>query len=92
MRFVAGSVVLSVDYFKKFLYSLRKIVGGEARSLESLMDRGRREAVLRMKEQYPDADTIFNVRLETTNISGSNPKALGAVEVFAYGTAVKFHK
>jgi len=92
--FVSGSVVISIDYFKRFLAGLRNIVGGEVHSYESILDRGRREAVLRMKEQFPQADLIVNFRIETSSISkGSSSRrknALGSAEVYAYGTAVKF--
>lgn len=92
-RLVGGSVVVSIDYFKRFLASLRNIFGGEVRSYCSLLDRGRREAVLRMKEACPDADLIANLRIETSNICKENSgrrKSIGAVEVYAYGTAIRF--
>ena len=89
-RFVYGSVVISYDYFKRFLAGLRMIFGGEVKSYVSLVDRGRREAVLRMKEQCPDANLIVNMRIETSSISKGQKKKLGAVEVFAYGTALRF--
>ena len=41
-RLVQGSVVVSVDHFKRFLAGLENIFGGEVRSYCSLMDRGRR--------------------------------------------------
>jgi len=87
---VAGHVVVSVDYFKRFLASLRNIFGGEVKSYGSLLDRGRREAVLRMKAQCPDASLIVNVRIETSSISQGEKKQLGSVEVLAYGTAIRF--
>ena len=88
-RFVSGSVVISYDYFKRFLAGLRMIFGGEVKSYVSLLDRGRREAILRMKEKSHDADLIVNLRIETSSISKGNKKrSLGAVEVFAYGTAL----
>ncbi len=88
-RLVSGSVVISYDHFKRFLAGLRMIFGGEVKSYVSLLDRGRREAVLRMKEACPDADLIVNLRIETSSISkGNRRKGLGAVEVFAYGTAL----
>jgi len=88
-RLVTGSVVISYDHFKRFLAGLRMIFGGEVKSYVSLLDRGRREAVLRMKEKCPDADLIVNLRIETSSISkGNRRKGLGAVEVFAYGTAL----
>ncbi len=90
-RLVTGSVVVSNDYFKKFIAGLRKIFGGRLRSYESLIDRARREAVLRMKESCPDADAILNLRLETSTISRtSRDGGMGAVEVIAYGTAIRY--
>lgn len=88
---VMGSTCISIDYFKRFLYGLRKIFGGSVGAFESLIDRGRREAILRMKEQWPDADMIVNMRIETSSISqNTNQGNTGSVEVMAYGTAVKF--
>ena len=85
-----GSVVVSVDYFKLFASSLQKLVGGRLVAYESLLDRGRREALLRMKEAAIawGASQVMNVRLETATISG---KAGGSVtiEVIAYGTGVR---
>ena len=87
-----GSVVVSVDYFKRWLSSFRMIFGGEMRSYASVVSRGRREALLRMKEACPDADMFINCRLETSTISNGKGKAVGCAEVFAYGTAVKFEQ
>ena len=59
---------------------------------ESLLDRGRREAILRMKEQAIawGGTQIYNVRLETSNIgSQGGGKGLAALEVTAYGTAIR---
>ena len=89
-RMVTGSVVVSIDYFKRFLASLRNIFGGEVKAYCSLLDRGRREAILRMKEDFPDADMIINFRVETSSISKGGKKSLGSTEVMAYGTAIKF--
>lgn len=85
-----GSVVISIDYFKRAVAFLRSIVGGAVKSHESLLDRARREAVLRMKESCPGAHEIINLRLETCSISGQQPGSIGSVEVVAYGTAIYF--
>lgn len=92
---VAGEAVVSSDYFKTFLATLRKIIGGELRSIETLMSRARREAVLRMARQARSLgyDAICNVRIESTDIAGStvNPqqKALLMATVLASGTAYR---
>jgi len=85
-----GSVVVSIDYFKRFLSSFRMIFGGEMRAYASLIDRGRREALLRMKEQSPGADIFINCRIETSSISQGQGKSLGTVEVLAYATSIKY--
>ena len=87
---VSGNVVVSIDYFKQFVAMLRNIVGGRVTSFESLIDRARREAILRMKEQaYAEgADAVFNVKIETSSISRGQKGQIGSVEVLAYGTAV----
>ncbi len=89
---VNGSMVVSVDYFKRILASLRNIFGGNVQSYETLIDRARREAVLRMKESCPGADQVINLRLETSSITKGRGKQIGSVEVLAYGTAVYFYK
>lgn len=87
---VNGSMVVSVDYFKRILAMLRNFFGGNVQSYETLVDRARREAVLRMKESCPDADMIINLRLETSSITKGKRKQVGSVEVLAYGTAIYF--
>ena len=87
---VCGSVVISVDYFKQIAAKLRNIVGGRITSFESLIDRARREAILRMIEQADNkgAQAVFNVKIETSSISRGQKGQIGSVEVLAYGTAV----
>lgn len=91
---VMGSVVVSIDYFKRLLAILRNIFGGTVKSYETLVDRARREAILRMKEEAhrKGADIIINLRLETAAIgfSANHKRQIGSVEAIAYGTALKY--
>ena len=90
VRLVAGNVVISIDYFKRIVAGLNNIFGGRVRAYESLIERARREAILRMKaeaERY-GGSAIFNVRLETASIYKGGGQQVGSVEVYAYGTAV----
>ena len=89
-QLVTGSVVISFDYFKQFIAGLRNLVGGRVSSYESLLDRARREAILRMKEEAKklNAELVFNIKLETSSIYKGRRDAIGSVEVLAYGTAL----
>ena len=90
---VAGNVVVSIDYFKRFLAGLRMLFGGRVAAYESLLDRARREAILRMKEDAFERgyNAVINVRIETSRMASSNRKGEGTagVEILAFGTAVK---
>lgn len=85
---VHGTVVVSSDYFKTFVANLRNLVGGRFRGYETLLERARREALLRLKADAHarGAALVVCVRFETTSIaSGWAP----AIEVLAYGTALR---
>ncbi len=89
VELVQGSVVISIDHFKRLLATFRSLVGGNVSSYETLIDRARREAILRMKESSNGADIIYNLRVETSSISKNARKgSVGSVEVLAYGTAL----
>lgn len=87
---VVGQVVIATDYLKSFLANLKKILGGNLKSYESLMNRARREAILRMLEEAHQNgyDAVCNLRLEFSDIGGmSSSRGAVMVEVFAFGTA-----
>lgn len=92
-QMVHGSAVISVDYFKRILAGLRNIFGGKVKSYESLLDRAKREALLRMKEVAAEASIIVNVRIETATIGKSGRrKRITCLETVAYGTALTLEK
>lgn len=92
--FVTGCCVVSQDYFKKIAAALKTIFGGRLISYETLVDRGRREAILRMKQAAKKAGcgAIYNMRLETAPVGSKSGQGIGCIEVMAYGTGVIYKK
>ena len=88
---VGGNVVISVDYFKRLAAGLKSLFGGRLATYESLVERARREALLRMKAAAlaRGANLVINVRLETASIAKGQDDQIGSVEVYAYGTALR---
>ena len=88
---VTGSTVVSIDAFKKLMAGFVNIFGWRMKAYETLVDRARREAILKAKEQVVASgyNCLINLRVETSSISKSTKKAVGAVEAIAYGTALK---
>ena len=83
---VLGSVVIAQDYFKMIIARVLSLFGKNLTTYETLLDRARREAIVRMRTQAQTKgyNHIYGLRLEVTNIN-----QLGSmVEAIAYGTAV----
>lgn len=89
-RLVCGHAVYCADGFRRLLAFFRCMFGGPVRSFEAMLDRARREALLRMKEQATGASMVVGVRVETPSITGidNTYRWWGGIEVVAYGTAV----
>lgn len=87
-QLVMGNVVVASDYFKQFVAWLRSLFGGHVISFESLLDRARREAILRMKEKAhkQGANVICNVKFTTVSIN-KDAASSSTVEAMAFGTA-----
>ena len=88
---VIGECVIATDYFKSFITKLKKIIGGELRAYLSLMDRARRESVIRLVDaaQEQGYDAVCNVRFVSADVGGSssNKKGSAMVAIIASGTA-----
>ena len=87
-----GAVVIGSDYFKRFGAGLKTMIGGRLRTLETLLERGRREALLRLQEEAcrKGANMVINVRLETSTIGGGQGNSkFASSEIVAYGTAIR---
>lgn len=90
---VLGAVVISIDYFKRFAAGLRNLFGGRVASYETVIDRARREAQLRMKEQAVARgyNAVVCTRIETSRLASSygNNQGIAGLEIVAFGTAVR---
>ena len=93
-QIVVAEAVIATDYLKTLLASLRNLFGGEVRSLQTLMQRARREALLRLKEQAAAGgyNAICNLRLESADIGGlSTRRGVPMASILASGTAFQRH-
>ena len=85
-QLISSNVVISHDYFKFVIATIQNFFGGPLKTYESILERARREAVVRLKLEAEKigATHIMGLRLSTTEM-GMQGKM---VEVFAYGTAI----
>jgi uncharacterized protein YbjQ (UPF0145 family) len=91
-QLVASTVVIGCDAFRAFLANLRNFMGGHVPTYEALLDRARREALLRIREAAlrQGADIVINVKVDSITLDpieySKNPKTC----ITAYGTAIKY--
>ena len=86
-QMISSKVVISHDYFKYAIANVQNMLGGRLTSYESVVERARREALVRLKLEAEKigATQIMGIRLSTTELGMQG----GMVEVFAYGTAIQ---
>jgi len=81
---VQGSSVRAKHAGRDIMAGLKNIFGGELKGYTELLQESREEAINRMIQQAEavGANAVLNVRFSTSSV------AVGAAELFAYGTAV----
>ena len=90
---VYASVVFAPSHWQLLIAWINQIFGGRIDVIHRVISVGRAEAKQRLREQAQAAgwDDVLNVRIDTSEMTpASNPKGTKAVEVFAYGTGIKF--
>ncbi len=91
IELVTGECVISGDYFKNFVAGLKNLFGGRLTTFESVLDRGRREAILRMREKARGANFIINARIESVMLNDTyGQESVPQCAIIAYGTAVTY--
>lgn len=81
---VVGSVVIAQDYFKTVIANVLSFFGKNLTVYESLLERARREALVRAKSQAAAAEfrALYGLRFEMTEVEGG-------IEILAYAVAVR---
>ncbi len=90
---IVKEVIIASDYLKTFLASLRNLFGGDVRSFETLLERARREALLRIIEEANanGYNAICNLRIDSAEIGGNQnrKKGIAMAAVMASATAYR---
>ena len=90
---VYASVVFSPSHWQLLIAWINQIFGGRIDVIHRVISVGRAEAKQRLREQAQAAgwDDVLNVRIDSSEMPpASTPKGTKAVEIFAYGTGIKF--
>lgn len=85
-QLLMSNVVISHDYFKMVWAMIHNFFGGRLKTYETVVERARREAIIRLKIQAEQlgATQMLGLRLCTTEVGMQG----GMVEVMAYATVI----
>ena len=94
MNLIFANITVGPSWWQMFVGWLKSIFGGEVQSYSRVLNYGRMEVLQRLREKAVAEgwQQVINVRLESVVISksaGRNDKT-SAIEIYAYGTAVKY--
>ncbi len=86
---VGTELVISLDAFTAFSLWLRTLLGGNSAGANELLQRGRREAVIRLKREAValGAKGVMNLRFEQLTFSSGERRNQNRFSIQAYGTA-----
>ncbi len=90
---VYASIVFAPSHWQLLIAWINQLFGGRIDVLHRVISVGRAEAKQRLREQAQESgwDDVLNVRIDTAEMTPpSSPRGTKAVEVFAYGTGIKF--
>ena len=92
---VYASFVYSPSHWQLLIAWINQLCGGRVAVMHRVISGGRAEAMQRLREQAQEAgwQDVLNVRIDTAEMTPpSYPKGTNAVEIFAYGTGIKFRQ
>ena len=90
---VWAGVVFGPSHWHLLIGWLNNLIGGSIDTFQKIVSAGRAEAMQRLRENARDNgwDDVINVRIDTADMAPQGAKSsVKAVEVFAYGTGVKY--
>jgi len=90
---VWAGVVFGPSHWHLLIGKLNNLIGGSIDIFQKVVAAGRAEAMQRLRENAiaNGFDDVINVRIDTSDMAPQGAQAsVKAVEVFAYGTGVKY--
>ena len=91
---VWAGVVFGPSHWHQLIGFFNNLIGGSIDVFQKVISAGRAEAVQRLRENAVANgwDDVINVRIDTSELGskGGSKNPIKAVEIFAYGTGVKY--
>ena len=91
-KMIQANFVVGPGWWNQWIASLHQLAGGNISYFDDVLMLARQEVLQSLRDQASEGgfDEVVNVRLESARISYLSKKSNKYIDVFAYGTAIKY--
>ena len=92
VKMIQANFVVGPGWWNQWIASWHTLIGGNISSFDDVLMLARQEVLQSLRDQASEGgfDEVVNVRLESARISYLSKKSNKYIDVFAYGTAIKY--
>ena len=94
VKMISANIVVGAGWWNQFVGFWHSVIGGTITNFDDVLMLARQDTMQRLRDQAAAEgyDEVINVRLESARLAAltSGNKGTKAIEIFAYGTAVKY--
>jgi len=92
VKMIQANFVVGPGWWNQWIASLHQLAGGKISYFDDVLMLARQEVLQSLRDQASEGgfDEVVNVRLESARISYLSKKSNKYIDVFAYGTAIKY--
>jgi len=91
-KMIQANFVVGPGWWNQWIASWHTLIGGNISSFDDVLMLARQDVLQSLRDQASEGgfDEVVNVRLESARISYLAAKSNKYIDVFAYGTAIKY--
>ena len=92
VKMIQANFVVGPGWWNQWIASVHQLAGGKISYFDDVLMLARQEVLQSLRDQASEGgfDEVVNVRLESARISYLSKKSNKYIDVFAYGTAIKY--
>ena len=91
-KMIQANFVVGPGWWNQWIASWHSLIGGNITSFDDVLMMARQHVLQSLRDQASEGgyDEVVNVRLESARLSYLAKKSNKYIEIFAYGTAIKY--
>ena len=91
-KMIQANFVVGAGWWNQWIAGFHTLIGGNITSFDDVLMLARQDVLQSLRDQASEGgfDEVINVRMESSRISYLSKNSNKYIDVFAYGTAIKY--